>query len=87
MTKPPPKEQPVCSSELLPCPFCGGAALMEEIGDAIGGARKSAGCYTERCMGYQSTVTFSTHREAAKAWNTRWKGNTEVSEPAPKPKA
>jgi hypothetical protein len=37
----------------------------------MGSVRKSAGCNTEGCQGYQSTVTFATHREAAAAWNTR----------------
>lgn len=56
--------------KLLPCPFCGGDAVMEQI-DGVLGVRKSAGCRTETCMGYQSNMTFSTHREAALAWNTR----------------
>lgn len=63
----------VPSIELLACPFCGGGAAMEEVADMFGGFRKSAGCNTEDCMGYQSTVTFSTYREAAKAWNRRAK--------------
>ena len=58
---------------LLPCPFCGGEAVIEEVnyGEEIGGCRKSAGCNTEGCQGYQSLVTFSTYREAAEAWNKR----------------
>lgn len=44
---------------------------MEEIDTATDEVRKSAGCMTEDCMGYQSNATFATHREAAKAWNTR----------------
>jgi len=55
---------------LLPCPFCGGKATIEET-SLLGDVRKSAGCGTEHCQGYQSTLTFSTHREAAAAWNTR----------------
>jgi len=58
------------NEELLPCPFCGGAATIEESA-LLGDIRKSAGCGTEHCQGYQSTLTFSTHREAIAAWNTR----------------
>ena len=56
--------------ELKPCPFCGADADIEEI-DAVLGVRKSAGCNTETCQGYQSSATFATRREAAEAWNTR----------------
>lgn len=55
---------------LLACPFCGGEAVIEEI-EQLGAIRKSAGCRTEGCQGYQSTITFSTYKEATKAWNTR----------------
>ena len=58
------------NEELLPCPFCGGVATIEES-DLLGDIRKSAGCGTEHCQGYQSTLTFSTHREVIAAWNTR----------------
>ncbi len=58
------------NDELLPCPFCGGAATIEET-DLLGDIRKSAGCGTEHCQGYQSTLTFATRREAVVAWNTR----------------
>ena len=56
--------------KLKACPFCGGDAMTEEV-DAIGAIRKSIGCHTEGCHGYQSTQTYSTYREAAKAWNVR----------------
>ncbi len=55
---------------LLPCPFCGGEASIEES-ELLGDIRKSAGCSTEGCQGYQSTITFSTKREATNAWNSR----------------
>jgi len=55
---------------LLPCPFCGGPASIEES-DLLGDIRKSAGCGTEDCQGYQSTLTFATRREAIAAWNRR----------------
>jgi hypothetical protein len=57
--------------QLKPCPFCGKSAAIEEIDGGYLGVRKSVGCSTETCQGYQATVTFSTHKEAAEAWNKR----------------
>ena len=62
---------------LLPCPFCGGPAVMEEVeAKSIGESRWSVGCSEQRvvfaeCMGYQSLTTFDRKIEAANAWNTR----------------
>ena len=56
--------------KLLHCPFCGKKANYEET-ELLGDVRKSAGCVTDGCQGYQSQVTFATYKEAAKAWNTR----------------
>jgi len=60
---------------LLPCPFCGGEAVMEEIEEKIfGSVRFSVGCATEdeaTCMGYQSLTSFARRGDAASAWNTR----------------
>lgn len=63
---------------LKPCPFCGASASIEEVKSAVDAVRKSAGCSTEGCQGYQSEVTFATHREAAEAWNTRTEGPTDT---------
>lgn len=60
----------VGSNCLLACPFCGADASIEET-ELLGNIRKSAGCSTEGCQGYQSTITFSTRREAISAWNLR----------------
>jgi Restriction alleviation protein Lar len=63
--------------KLLPCPFCGGEAVMEEVENAVGRTGSvcfSVGCNShdeESCMGYQSLTTFSRRSDAAKAWNTR----------------
>ena len=65
---------PVRCTDLLACPFCGGEAVMEEI-ENLGFWRKSVGCKTEGCQGYQSSTTFATHREATRAWNTRKQAN------------
>ena len=56
--------------QLLPCPFCGGKATIEETA-LLGDVRKSAGCGKEDCQGYQCTLTFATRREARAAWNKR----------------
>lgn len=58
---------------ILPCPFCGNKASIEEVVGACG-MRFSVGCdNTESadCMGYQSFTTFDTRGEAVKAWNRR----------------
>lgn len=55
---------------LLPCPFCGGSATMEQTE----GNRWSVGCDNSdepSCMGYQSLTTFDRRSNAVKAWNTR----------------
>lgn len=55
---------------LLPCPFCGGSASMEQTESN----RWSVGCDAAdepECMGYQSFTTFARRGEATKAWNTR----------------
>lgn len=61
--------------KLLPCPFCGGKAVMEEIESNIyGNVRFSVGrsiSDDDTCMGYQSLTTFSRKCEAASAWNKR----------------
>lgn len=58
---------------LLPCPFCGGAADFEEIGDGGATCQFSVGCTADEadCMGYQSIQTFARRCDAAKAWNKR----------------
>ena len=66
---------------LLPCPFCGGEAKLEEVSEH-GSVRWSVGCnetdadpdesaFAVLCYGYQSLTTFATQREAAAAWNRR----------------
>lgn len=59
-------------AELLPCPFCGGDAIMETVhGKAVDEARRTVGCRNEECHGYMSFLTHSRQCEAAAAWNTR----------------
>lgn len=60
-------------SPILPCPFCGGVATVEELPGVVG-ASFSVGCSTDedgKCMGYQSLTSFATRREAIEAWNKR----------------
>lgn len=55
---------------LLPCPFCGKSATMEQTE----GSRWSVGCDAAdeiACMGYQNFTTFARRSDAVKAWNTR----------------
>lgn len=60
---------------ILPCPFCGGRAAVEEVGNGPY-VRFSVGCTTDGdcdgiCMGYQSLTTFDRRSEAIAAWNRR----------------
>jgi hypothetical protein len=62
-------------TDLLPCPFCGGEAVMDEIENSVyDGVRFSVGCATEdkgTCMGYQSLTSFARRSDAAAEWNKR----------------
>ena len=63
--------------ELLPCPFCGGPAVLEEVdGPTVDPKVVSftVGCNATdeaECMGYQSLTTFARRSDAIKAWNRR----------------
>lgn len=61
------------SENPLPCPFCGGPAAIEEVGEDGGHVRFTVGCTSDEsdCMGYQSLTTFARRGEAIAAWNTR----------------
>lgn len=63
------------SEQILPCPFCGASASVEEISlDGLGITQFSVGCDSrdeDSCMGYQSFQQFNTKREAIAAWNKR----------------
>lgn len=70
----PTHEAPSVPDGLLPCPWCKGAASIEEISSKISLGDKvsfSPGCSTEGCLGYQCFQTFARRLDAAKAWNTR----------------
>lgn len=60
--------------ELLPCPFCGGEAEIEEISEEnshTGTAGYAAGCANSECLVYQTFDKFALRKDAVKAWNTR----------------
>lgn len=64
--------------EILPCPFCGAPASVEECpqGSTTDTSKVmfSVGCDSTdeaECMGYQSLQTFNTRKEAIIAWNKR----------------
>lgn len=63
---------PVTGLEVLPCPFCGGPASVEES-RAYEGAAFSVGCDADEasCYGYQSLTTFSRRSDAIAGWNRR----------------
>lgn len=56
-----------------PCPFCGGAAQLEEMPVPFGrdGVTFSVSCDTEHCFGYASSATFARRSDAVRAWNIR----------------
>jgi len=66
---------------MLPCPFCGGEAEVEEIGEPGGSVRFSVGCtdtHEADCMGFQSHTTFARRGYAIAAWNRRAPHNDEL---------
>jgi C4-type Zn-finger protein len=72
--------QQTSDTELLPCPFCGGEAVYEEVEARVTSSGKimwSVGCNScgdddePTCFGYQSPIVFNRKCEAAKTWNTR----------------
>lgn len=65
---------PVTKLEILPCPFCGGTASVEEFSNAHVGVSYSVGCDTDgdgTCYGYQSLTSFDRRSNAINAWNKR----------------
>ena len=63
--------------EILPCPFCGSPASVEEFASSSVEPKKvvfSVGCDSQEedsCMGYQSFTTYSRRADAIAAWNKR----------------
>jgi hypothetical protein len=55
--------------QLLPCPFCGGEAILDDVSSFLGDAKWSPACETEDCVMWNAK--YATQREAAAAWNTR----------------
>lgn len=65
------------TERILPCPFCGCSASVEEFAGSTSDYKSvsfSVGCdnpHEESCMGYQSLTTFSRRSDAIAAWNKR----------------
>ena len=55
---------------LLPCPFCGAAAVSGEI-PHCGSEHNYAGCNDQDCLGYHAAFDFKTVASAIAAWNRR----------------
>lgn len=69
-------------ADLLPCPFCGGIATLEEVTSDHGpdDIRFSIGCNDGEttgfhCFGYQSLSTYPRRSDAVEAWNRRATSN------------
>ena len=58
--------RPLMGDELLPCPFCGRHANIEQLD----GPLWEGGCATEGCIGFESILAY-TKLEGIQAWNTR----------------
>ena len=70
------------SNELLPCPFCGGKAviLVDATRPASYRDRLRVGCETAGCRGFYHAAWayYETPEQAAEAWNTRLQGTCKV---------
>lgn len=61
-------------SELLPCPFCGEEAKIEQVERINYGIVYRVGCRTEGCIGWwYESVLYYTEAVAFTAWNRRVK--------------
>lgn len=69
----------VDGEELLPCPFCGGTAVIFLSGNGFTDPKNPEGTgelYSAQCVVCDagSTGEYRSPREALKAWNTRYGG-------------
>ena len=70
---------PVTKMEILPCPFCGGKADIDEVSAGSVDPRSvafSVSCVAENeepCPGYAGGASWSRRSDAIKAWNKRVK--------------
>ena len=56
------------ATELLPCPFCGGEAVLDDIGDRT--AFYSVGCNNNACK-VEAAANMRSKEEAIHHWNQR----------------
>lgn len=64
--------------ELLPCPFCGDEALLDDVSDFLGYAKWTVACQNEDCFTHGGN--YETQDHAAAAWNSRTPSHGRVSE-------
>ncbi len=57
--------------ELLPCPFCGGPAELDNAAEPQFTRRPTVTCANEDCFGYMPSAYFARDSEAIEAWNRR----------------
>lgn len=57
--------------KLAPCPFCGGEASIDEVGNFLGDPAWAPGCDGEDCLASILWGKFATQAEAITAWNRR----------------
>ena len=68
---------PITKMEILPCPFCGGKADIDEVSAASSNPRGVAFAVTciadneDPCPGYAGFASWSRRSDAIKAWNKR----------------
>lgn len=72
------------SKELLPCPFCGGKAVIriDATRPYTYRDRLRVGCETAGCRGFYHAawVYYETSEQATEAWNMRAQGTCKVEE-------
>ena len=71
-------------AKLLPCPFCGGEAVLESY-KARKGYEATIQC-NGGCILYMNTITYDTEEEAIEAVIKRWNTRTPKEREADKPK-
>ncbi len=61
------------STELLPCPFCGGEASVQGVKTCLTAKYEYyPRCRIENCPGNNGWISFGTNTEAVAAWNRRF---------------
>jgi hypothetical protein len=66
-------QAPTSAEELLPCPWCGGPAMIDRSEGRVvdGEVRWWAACESLSCPAYLTATSYSRRADAIAAWNTR----------------